>query len=156
MLWAQSTTKGYIRAEHKLHSISMLKWTHTQLVMEHSATVVSAHRATVDWSWPKRWNWCTRADLHFKKQKKTKNKNKKGGSGERIVEPSPRKKKVKKKPSSSLTDDEGIHLLWDWIEWLILESQRPVTGYSDIRAKHSVSKHKEKTDSLFTQHVTLC
>ena len=29
---------------------------HTQLVREHSATVVSVHWATVDWSWPKEWN----------------------------------------------------------------------------------------------------
>ena len=29
---------------------------HTQLVREHSATVISARRSTVDWSWPKEWN----------------------------------------------------------------------------------------------------
>ena len=29
---------------------------HTQLVREHSVTVVSAHWATVDWSWPREWN----------------------------------------------------------------------------------------------------
>ena len=41
-----------------------------QLVREHLATVisVSAHWATVDWSWPKEWRWCVRANLHFKKQ----------------------------------------------------------------------------------------
>ena len=37
---------------------------------EHSATVISAHRAVVDWSWPKEWNKCARANLHFKKKKK--------------------------------------------------------------------------------------
>ena len=46
------------------------KRAHTQLVREHSAIVVSARRATVDWSWHKEWNWCARANLHFKKKKK--------------------------------------------------------------------------------------
>ena len=32
------------------------KRTHTQLVREHSATILSARWATVDWSWPKEWN----------------------------------------------------------------------------------------------------
>ena len=41
-----------------------------QLVSEHLATVISAHLATVDWSWPNRWNWCVPADIHFKKKKK--------------------------------------------------------------------------------------
>ena len=46
------------------------KQAHTQLVREHSATVVSAHWATVDWSWLKEWNQCMWANLHFKKQNK--------------------------------------------------------------------------------------
>ena len=41
------------------------KWAHTQLVREHSATDVSALWTIVDWSWPKKWNWWTRADLHL-------------------------------------------------------------------------------------------
>ena len=32
------------------------KQVHMQLVREHSATVISVHWATVDWSWPKEWN----------------------------------------------------------------------------------------------------
>ena len=32
------------------------KRAHTQLIREHLATVVSARRATVDWSWPKEWH----------------------------------------------------------------------------------------------------
>ena len=32
------------------------KRTHMQLIWECSVTVVSAHWATVDWSWPKEWN----------------------------------------------------------------------------------------------------
>ena len=32
------------------------KWAYSQLVREHSATVVSTHWATVYWSWPKEWN----------------------------------------------------------------------------------------------------
>ena len=56
------------------------KRVHTQLVREHSATVVSAHWAIVDWSWHKEWNQCARANLHFnnKKRKKERKKNKKG------------------------------------------------------------------------------
>ena len=48
------------------------KQAHTQLVREHSTTVVSAWWATVDWSWSKEWNWCARANLHFKPPKKCK------------------------------------------------------------------------------------
>ena len=35
---------------------SIRKRAHMQLVREHSVTVVSAHWATVDWSWTKEWN----------------------------------------------------------------------------------------------------
>ena len=39
------------------HSVgTCLETVHTQLVREHSATVVSAGWATVDWSWLKEWN----------------------------------------------------------------------------------------------------
>ena len=38
--------------------------------------------------WPKEWNWCARADLHFKRKRKKK-KRKKSEGGERFVEPSP-------------------------------------------------------------------
>ena len=44
---------------------------HMQLVREHSVTVIYVHWATVDWSWPKEWNWCAQANLHFKKKKKS-------------------------------------------------------------------------------------
>ena len=53
------------------------KRAHVQLVMEHLATVVSAHWATEDRSWPKEWNQCARANLHFKNNNnnnKTRNK----------------------------------------------------------------------------------
>ena len=33
---------------------------HTQLVRERSSAVVSFRWASVDWSWPKEWNWCAR------------------------------------------------------------------------------------------------
>ena len=52
------------------------KRAHTQLVREHLTTVVSACSATVDWSWPKEWNYCARVNLHFgevKKKRKEKN-----------------------------------------------------------------------------------
>ena len=45
------------------------KQAHTQLVRAHSATVVSARWATVNWSWRKEWNKCARAKLHWKKKK---------------------------------------------------------------------------------------
>ena len=48
------------------------KRAHTQLVREHSGTVVSARWATVDWPWPKEWSLCARANLHFKKEKEKK------------------------------------------------------------------------------------
>ena len=41
------------------------KWAHPQLIREHLATVISACWATVDWFWPKMWNWCVWADLHL-------------------------------------------------------------------------------------------
>ena len=46
------------------------KQAHMQLVKEHSATVVPARWATVDWSWPKEWNYCAWANLHLKKKEK--------------------------------------------------------------------------------------
>ena len=50
------------------HSVEPIKkWAHTQLVRQHSATVISVRWATMDWSWPKEWNWCARANLCFKK-----------------------------------------------------------------------------------------
>ena len=39
-----------------------------QLVRKHLATVVSVCWATVAWSWPKKWNWWARADLHLKEK----------------------------------------------------------------------------------------
>ena len=41
-----------------------------QLIKEHSVAVISVHWATVDWSWPKKWNLYAQADLHFKKKLK--------------------------------------------------------------------------------------
>ena len=54
------------------HSVGIYirKRAHTQLVRKHSVTVVSARWATVDWSRPKEWNECARANLHFVKKKK--------------------------------------------------------------------------------------
>ena len=40
------------------------KWAHMQFVREHFSTVISTHWATVDWLWPKGWNWCAWADLY--------------------------------------------------------------------------------------------
>lgn len=46
------------------------KRAHTQFVRERSSTLVSTQWASVDWSLPKMWNWCVRADLHLKKKMK--------------------------------------------------------------------------------------
>ena len=40
------------------------KWTHMQLICGHSTTVISDHWASVNCSWPKKWNWCAWADLY--------------------------------------------------------------------------------------------
>ena len=39
-----------------------------QLIREHSATVISARWATVDWSWPMELNQCAQLNLHLKKK----------------------------------------------------------------------------------------
>ena len=59
--------------------------THTQLVREHSATVVSARRATVDRSWRKEWNQCARANFRVKEKKRRQ------GMNGRTVSQNPRK-----------------------------------------------------------------
>ena len=46
------------------------KRAHMQLIKEHSATIVSACRASVGWSWHKEWNQCAQANLHFKEKKR--------------------------------------------------------------------------------------
>ena len=51
---------------------------HMQLIREHSATVIPAHRASVDWSWHKEWNWCAQANLHSPPKKKQKKKHRWG------------------------------------------------------------------------------
>ena len=60
----------------------MGKLAHVQSMREHLATVVPACWATLDWSWPKEWNWCVLAALHMKKEEKSM-------SGQWIAEPSP-------------------------------------------------------------------
>ena len=37
-----------------------------------SQPVISAHWATLDWSWAKKWDWCAQTDLHLKKNKQRK------------------------------------------------------------------------------------
>ena len=53
------------------HSVGtyQVKPAHMQLVRKHSATVVSACWATVDWFWPKKLELVVQADLHFLKKK---------------------------------------------------------------------------------------
>ena len=73
-----------------MHSVGTCYWgkqAHMQLVREPSAAVISGCWATVDWSWPKKWNCWAWADLHLKK--------KKSAGGEWIVKPSPRSSKAR-------------------------------------------------------------
>ena len=75
----------------------------TQLVSEHSSTVVSARWATVDRPWHKEWNWCARATLHFKLQ--TNKQTKQSAGGERMVKHSPKSSQARKKPPPRM----GVH-----------------------------------------------
>ena len=63
--WQVTPKRAYTLAPSKLGWLcscpgkvweSIRKWAHMQLIREHLVTVVSAHWATVDWSWPKEWN----------------------------------------------------------------------------------------------------
>ena len=45
------------------------KLSHTQLVREHSATIVSSRWTTVDWSWPEECSKCARVNLHLRRKK---------------------------------------------------------------------------------------
>ena len=65
------------------------KHAYVQLIREHSVTVISACRATVDWSWPKKKNWCAWGNLHIQKKKK---KHRKG------MNPTPTPHPPKKRP----------------------------------------------------------
>ena len=71
---------------------SIRKRAHTQLVRIHSVTVVSASWATVDWSRPKEWNYCARANLHLKKKKK------KAQAGNELSNILPKSSQARKKP----------------------------------------------------------
>ena len=69
------------------------KRAHTQLVRELSVTVVSAFWATMEWSWPKEWNYSGRANLHFKKKKCRR------GMNGRTFSRNPRKRRKSHDPS---------------------------------------------------------
>ena len=69
------------------HSVGPVrKWAHMQFIRENLVTVISAHWATVDWSWPKEWNKCAWPNLHFKK------KNRRWGTNCRTFFPNPGKR----------------------------------------------------------------
>ena len=73
----------------------MRKRAHTHFVREHTATVVSARLATVDWSLPKEGNECARASLLKKK--------KKAQAGKEWSNLLPKPWQAKKKPPSDLS-----------------------------------------------------
>ena len=74
------------------------KWAHTQLVREHSATVISARWATVDWSWHKS-GISVRELISTKKKKRERDRGekklKRGINGRTFSQNS---RKAKKKP----------------------------------------------------------
>ena len=72
------------------------KWAHMQLIREHSATVVSAYWATVDWSWPTEWIKCVELISISKKGKKKK----KAQAGNEWLNILPKSSQARKKPPS--------------------------------------------------------
>ena len=51
------------------HSVGTFQETSSHATRQgNSVTIISACWATVDWSWPKEWNLCAQAKLHFKKK----------------------------------------------------------------------------------------
>ena len=70
------------------------KWTHTQLFRKHLATVVSAHRATVDWSWPKESGIGVHEPISIKKYIKC-------ADGEWVISPSPKSSQARKEPPTT-------------------------------------------------------
>ena len=54
--WPNKVREGWLCCCPSIVWEPIRKCTHTQLVGEHSATVISAHGAAVDWSKPKGWN----------------------------------------------------------------------------------------------------
>ena len=65
-------SKKFRPSEHAVAALAY-SW---KIVKEHSATVISARWATVDWSWHNKWNWCAQANFRFKKKKEVQGGNK--------------------------------------------------------------------------------
>ena len=68
-LWPNKVRVGWLCHHSGIVWEPTQKQAHTQLIREHPVIVISAQWAIVDWSWPKEWNQCARANLHFKKKK---------------------------------------------------------------------------------------
>ena len=62
--------------------------------MEHSAIVIAACWATVDWPWPEKWNWCAQAGPLFTKRKREK----RWLAGTQSSNLPPKSSEVRKKP----------------------------------------------------------
>ena len=94
--WSRQILSGLtMLSRHSVGTYHLGRQAHTQLMREHSTTVVSACWATVDWSWPRKRNWWAQADFHFKKKKST--------GRDWIVGPSPSEpSQVRKRPPPSL------------------------------------------------------
>ena len=88
------------RAAANQNSQTITRAAASQLVREHSATVVSARWATLDLSWQKEWNKCARVNLHFKKKKKRR----RGMNGRRFSQKSSQARKNPPPANQNVTD----------------------------------------------------
>ena len=68
--WPNEVAAGWLSCCPGIVWEPIQKRAHTQIVSEHSATVVSARWDSVDWSWHKKRNYCAWANLQLKKKKK--------------------------------------------------------------------------------------
>ena len=77
--WSQSGLT--VLSRHSVGTYQGNKLSHNLSAGNTWPVISACCQATVDWSWPKKWNWCVQADPHLK------NKIKSAG-GEWITEPS--------------------------------------------------------------------
>ena len=85
-----------------------------RVLRECSVTVISACWATVDWYWPKEWNKCAQANLHFKKKKKRK----KVQAGNEWLNILPKSSHMRKKPPPEPPPLNVFKSSWKW--WVVL------------------------------------
>ena len=107
--WTHGSQSGLTRCPGRVWE-SIRKRAHTQLIREHLVTVISARWATVDWSWPKEWNYWVRPNLHLKKKKRKEKKKRRQGMNCRTFSQNPRKEKA---TTNLWLGIEGLSTCWD-------------------------------------------